>query len=99
MCFQLLTCQLTGLFNGWVSISAFGAICLAMWYGGKLVFEKELSVGILTSFLVYTVSIAGGLAIISTLYGEFMQVSQYALRKLNIRFFLSLFWTFLQCIS
>lgn len=63
-----------GLFNGWVSIAAFGAICMAMWYGGKLVFEKELSVGTLTSFLVYTVQIAGCLAIISSLYGEFMQV-------------------------
>ena len=64
-----------GLFTGWVSLAAFGAICLSMWYGGKLVYEHQLSVGILTSFLVYTVSIAGGLAVISTLYGEFMQVS------------------------
>ncbi|XP_067937188.1 uncharacterized protein [Watersipora subatra] len=63
----------TGVFSGWVSIAAFGAICLAMWYGGKLVFEQQLSVGTLTSFLVYTVSIAGGLAVISSLYGEFMQ--------------------------
>jgi len=66
--------SLTGVFNAWVSIAAFGAICLAIWFGGKLVFEGELSVGILTSFLVYTVQIAASLAVISSLYGEFMQV-------------------------
>ena len=38
-------------------------------------FDGQLSVGILTSFLVYTVQIAGCLAIISSLYGDFMQVS------------------------
>lgn len=37
-----------GAFDGLIGTVAQGAIALVLWYGGKLVFEKELSAGILT---------------------------------------------------
>ena len=42
---------------GVVGSLAFGAITLVLWYGGKLVFEKKLTAGVLTSFLMYTLTV------------------------------------------
>ncbi|CAH1801610.1 unnamed protein product, partial [Owenia fusiformis] len=63
----------TGVFEGVIGCLSSGAICLVLWYGGKLVFEKELTAGILTAFLLYTLQVAIGFGLMSALYGDFMQ--------------------------
>ena len=46
---------------------------IILWYGGKLVFDKKLSTGILASFLMYTLQVAMALIFLSSLYGDMMQ--------------------------
>lgn len=70
---------LEGIFNGTIGIMAQGAIALVLWYGGKLVYENTqdksqgVTPGILTAFLLYTLQVAMAFALMSSLYGEFMQ--------------------------
>jgi ABC-type multidrug transport system fused ATPase/permease subunit len=47
-----------GAFNGIIGFVPQGAIAMVLWYGGKLVIDGELSTGTLTSFLLYTLSVA-----------------------------------------
>eukprot|EP00732_Lithocolla_globosa_P000289 Lithocolla_globosa_v1_NODE_75_length_6869_cov_16.602289.p2 type:complete len:595 gc:universal NODE_75_length_6869_cov_16.602289:5081-6865(+) len=61
-----------GLFNGLIGFLPQAAIALILWYGGVLVIEEELSTGLLTSFLLYTMNVAFAFAILSSLFGEFM---------------------------
>lgn len=49
---------------------SFGGV---MWYGAYLVLHEEMSLGQLTSFLLYTFSVAGAFAGMSVLYGDFMK--------------------------
>ncbi len=49
---------------------AFGGV---MWYGATLVLKEEISLGQLTSFLLYTFSVAAAFAGMSILYGDMMK--------------------------
>ena len=49
--------MIASLLQGTVGTLAFGSITLVLWYGGKLVFEKKLTAGVLTSFLMYTLTV------------------------------------------
>lgn len=44
----------------------------SLWYGGTLVISKELSAGSLTSFIIYTITVASGFGMLTGLYSEFM---------------------------
>ena len=48
------------------------AIALVLWYGAYLVLSGEMKIGSLTSFLLYTLTLAMGFAFLSGLYGQFM---------------------------
>ena len=37
-----------GIFEGGVGVLIYGSISLVLWYGGKLVYQKEVTPGILT---------------------------------------------------
>lgn len=52
-----------------------GASSLVLWYGGFLVWNKEIDAGTLISLMLYTLNLAMSFAFLSNLYGEFMQVS------------------------
>lgn len=43
-----------GTFEGVIGILAYGAITLVLWYGGKLVYEGNLSAGVLTCKFFYS---------------------------------------------
>ncbi|XP_013415862.1 ABC transporter B family member 25 isoform X2 [Lingula anatina] len=73
-----------GGFDGVIGIIAYGAIVLVLWYGGKLVNEKQLSPGILTSFLLYTLQVAMSFAMLSSLYGDFMQAVGASIRIFDL---------------
>jgi len=63
--------RLTGGLNGFVTFAAFSAVVLVLWYGGRLVVEGELTAGALTSFLLYTLLLAGSIGTLGALYGSF----------------------------
>ena len=50
-----------GIFMFFSNIFAFGSILAVLWYGGSLVQDHELSVGNLTSFVMYTITMTVGL--------------------------------------
>lgn len=62
-----------GMFEGVLGIIANGAITLVLWYGAKLMLEGHVTAGVLTSFLLYTLQIAIAFAMLSSVYGDFMQ--------------------------
>jgi hypothetical protein len=47
-----------GGFMAFIGLLSAAAISLIMWYGGKLVHDKKLSTGVLSSFLMYTLQVA-----------------------------------------
>ncbi len=62
-----------GVFQGVAGFGGFGAIALVVWAGGHMVAAGSLSIGDLTAFLLYTLSVAIGLGAVSSLYGDFMK--------------------------
>lgn len=59
-----------GAFGGTVSFMAFGAMVVVMWYGARLVESRDLSVGELTRFLLYSMYIGMATGQFTRLYGE-----------------------------
>lgn len=49
----------------------FGAIAAILWYGGRQVIAGAMTVGMITSFIIYGLLIASGLGSLAGLYGEF----------------------------
>ena len=49
------------------------AIGGVLWYGGRLVISGEMSVGSLSSFLLYTLTVAVGIGMITAVWGDFMK--------------------------
>ncbi len=67
-----------------VSFCALGAGSLVLWYGGRLVLEGVLSVGALTSFLVYTGFVALSLGALADLWADLARASGAATRIFEI---------------
>jgi ABC transporter fused permease/ATP-binding protein len=60
-------------FSGGASIAGYGSIALVLWYGGRLVIGQELSAGELTSFILYTLTVAFSIGALGDLFGDFMR--------------------------
>ena len=58
-------------FQGVVSFAGYSAIGIVLWYGGLLLLEGQMTMGDLTSFLLYTFTVAFSLAALSGLYEDF----------------------------
>ncbi len=56
-----------------VGFAMFSAISVVMWYGGRQVLDGTLSIGQLTSFLIYTLMIAASIASFTGLYSQFQE--------------------------
>ncbi len=63
-----------GAFISFIIIGLFGGIILVIWYGATLVQRGELSIGELTSFILYTTFIGASVAGLGDLYAK-IQVS------------------------
>ena len=50
-----------------------GSVCLVLWYGGYLVYHRQLQPGTLIAIMLYALNLAMSFAFLSNLYGEFMQ--------------------------
>ncbi|MFM2154087.1 MAG: hypothetical protein RL199_2522 [Pseudomonadota bacterium] len=70
----------SSLFLGVAVTLGFSSIALVFWYGGRLVFDGALTVGELTGFLIYTLTVAFSLAALADLWGDFMRAAGAAER-------------------
>jgi ATP-binding cassette subfamily B protein len=66
------------------SFAAFSALALVLWYGGRLVERGEMTPGGLTSFLIYTLTVALSLGGISELWADLMRASGAAERVFEL---------------
>ncbi len=60
-----------GAFQGAMGFAAYAAIAGGLWYGGTMVIDGAMSLGDLTSFMLYTLFLAFALGGLSSLYGDF----------------------------
>ncbi|MES2386637.1 MAG: ABC transporter transmembrane domain-containing protein [Bacteroidota bacterium] len=66
----LHTASYRGAFISFVIFAIFGGIVLVMWYGLGLVANKEITIGGLVSFIVYTSFIGAAVGGLGDLYGQ-----------------------------
>jgi ABC-type multidrug transport system fused ATPase/permease subunit len=59
-------------FTNLVGIVGLSAVVFIIWYGGTLVIQGEMSVGTLTSFLLYVITVAFSVGMLGSLYTDFM---------------------------
>lgn len=74
----------SALFMGAASIAGYGSVAAVLWYGGRLVVSGELSVGALTSFLIYTLVVAMSFSGMAELWAEFQRASGAAERVFEL---------------
>ncbi len=65
--------KLIAIFRGAMGFGSYTAVALVLWYGGTLLVEGALTLGELTSFLLYTLTVAFSLGALSGLYEDFMK--------------------------
>ena len=72
------------LLTGTVTFTAFGAIVLVLWEGGRLVLEGALTPGTLVAFLLYAVTIAGAVTSLAGFWGNLQEASGAARRIFDL---------------
>jgi subfamily B ATP-binding cassette protein MsbA len=65
---------------GAVTFTAFGAIVVVLWEGGRLVLAGQLSPGTLVAFLLYAVTIAGAITSLAGFYSNLQEAAGAARR-------------------
>ncbi len=71
-------------FMGTASFAASAAAAAVLWYGGRLVLDGVLTVGSLTSFLIYSLTVAFSLGALTDLWADFMRASGAAERVFEL---------------
>jgi ATP-binding cassette subfamily B protein len=66
------------------SSAGYVACAVVLWYGGRLVMDGRLSMGSLTSFLVYTMLVAVSLSSLVDLWADFMRAAGAAERVFEL---------------
>ncbi|MCP4810434.1 MAG: ATP-binding cassette domain-containing protein [Proteobacteria bacterium] len=61
------------LFRWLVGFAGYSAIGLVLWYGGRLLIDGAMTIGELTSYLLYTLTAAMSIGALSGLYEDFMK--------------------------
>ena len=64
---------LSSMFMGLASLGGYGAVAIVVWYGGRLVSRDAMSVGDLTSFVLYTLMVALSLGTLGGLWADLMR--------------------------
>jgi ABC-type multidrug transport system fused ATPase/permease subunit len=70
---SLKVARARGAFVAFIIFVLFGGIVGVIWYGGQLVQTGELSIGDLTSFVLYAVFVGGAMGSFADLYGAFQR--------------------------
>jgi ATP-binding cassette subfamily B protein len=73
-----------GAFISFIIFALFGAVVLVLWYGSRLVQAGELSVGSLTSFMLYTLFVAGAMGSFAEIYSQIQRTLGASQRVLEI---------------
>ncbi|MDX2023084.1 MAG: ABC transporter transmembrane domain-containing protein [Deltaproteobacteria bacterium] len=73
-----------GTFMAVASFSAYASAVLVFWYGGRLVARGDMSIGGLTSFLMYTLIVAFALGGLADLWADFMRAAGAAERVFDL---------------
>ncbi|RKZ10637.1 ABC transporter ATP-binding protein, partial [bacterium] len=81
---QFRNAKVEGAFGGMVQFSAFSAFAVVLWYGGRLMLEGQLTPGELTSFLLYTFSIAVSVGTLGALYAALRELRGASARIFEI---------------
>lgn len=68
--YALKAARYRGLFISFVFLGLFGSIVLVLWYGATLISENQMTIGQLTSFIIYTTFIGGSMGGMSGLYAS-----------------------------
>jgi ATP-binding cassette, subfamily B, bacterial MsbA len=71
---QIRNAKVMGAFSGSVQFAAFTAFAIVLWYGGRLMLRDAMSPGQLTSFLLYTFSIAISVGTLGSLYAAWREL-------------------------
>lgn len=71
-------------FLGITSLAAYSAVALVLWYGGRMVAEGNMSVGELTSFILYTLIVAFSLSALAGLWSDFMRAGGASARVFEL---------------
>lgn len=62
-------------FTGGASMAGYSAVALVLWYGGRLVVGGEMTPGELTSFILYTLTVAFSIGALGDLFTDFMRAA------------------------
>ncbi len=73
-----------GLFGSMMLILGFGTLIILLWFTGHRVIEGSISLGALTSFLLYGITIGTSLSAIAGIYGQFQEGAGAVLRVFEI---------------
>jgi ATP-binding cassette subfamily B protein len=73
-----------GTFMAVASFASYAAAALVFWYGGRLVLNGQMSVGQLTSFLIYTLIVAFSMGGLADLWADFMRATGAAERVFEL---------------
>ena len=65
--------KVNAIFGALAAFAGYGAISGVLWYGGILLAEQELSMGELTSFLLYTFTVAFSIGALGGVWQDFMR--------------------------
>ena len=65
--------KFSAIFGGIAGFAGYGAISGVLWYGGLMLADGEISMGVLTSFLLYTFTLAFSIAALGSLWQDFMR--------------------------
>ena len=70
MAYALKAARYRGVFISFIFLGLFGSIVLVLWYGATLISEGQMTIGQLTSFIIYTTFIGGSMGGMSGLYAS-----------------------------
>jgi len=73
-----------GGFVSFIIFALFGGIVLVLWYGANLVEQGEITIGELTSFIIYTMFIGGSIGGLGNIYGSLQKAVGASDRVLEI---------------
>ena len=71
-------------FGGIAGLVGYGAVCGVLWYGGQLYVNEQLSLGELTSFMLYTFTIAFSISALGTVWQSFMKAAGASKRVFDV---------------
>ncbi|HYO54280.1 ABC transporter ATP-binding protein [Archangium sp.] len=74
----------SSFFMAGASSAGYLASAVVLWYGGRLVLDGEMTVGNLTSFLIYSMMVAFALGALTDLWADFMRATGAAERVFEL---------------